>query len=55
MAWWLKALAALPENPGSIPNTHIVVSHKYSSNHSTGEMETGRSLRLTKSITFWLG
>lgn len=23
MAWWLRALAAFPENPYSIPSTHI--------------------------------
>ena len=25
MAQWLKTLVALPENPGSVPSTHITV------------------------------
>jgi hypothetical protein len=26
MAQWLAALAALPDDPGSVPNTHTVVT-----------------------------
>jgi hypothetical protein len=28
MAWQLRALAALPENPGSIPSTHMRVHNR---------------------------
>jgi hypothetical protein len=27
VAQWLKALAALPENPGSIPSTHMAADN----------------------------
>jgi hypothetical protein len=27
MTYWFKALAALPENPGSIPSTHTVAQN----------------------------
>lgn len=29
MAWWLRALAALPEDPHSIPSTHLEVYSNY--------------------------
>jgi hypothetical protein len=29
MAWWLRELAALPENPSSIPSTHMVAHNGF--------------------------
>ena len=42
VAQWLRALAALPEDPGSIPSTHMT-AHNVCSSHTHTDMHADKT------------